>query len=373
MASAQSFDIEPIARFNGASAGIRRPKEITCFSFDDQHKYRWDDSSLRYYHPPTIPADLNRGFDTFRALDDTRDDHLDGLVDTIALHEKEKGAKVDADIITWRGMMTKIMATPFSKLESWEMNATCFQGSIFIEENHATKLFSKQQQNQQKMPAGTPSQDIMSFWGYKFETLSLIPDTWDPTSREYIESRETEIVDNHAQYCSIVRTGFGKIKMIIGGEVDAVWDVKPTHPSSTPINYIELKTAAKIHTDRDQAKFERKLLKFWAQSFLLGVPKIIVGFRTKDGILTDLEEMETQAIPEMVKRGKGFWDGNICINFAAGFLEWLKTIITEQGVWRIRKVEKSSRLEIFKIEETGHGDILSRNFMDWRSSGGMRT
>ena len=83
-------------------------QEITCFSFDDQHKYRWDDSSLRYYHPPTIPADLNRGFDTFRALDDTRDDHLDGLVDTIALHEKEKGTKADADIITWRGMMTKV-------------------------------------------------------------------------------------------------------------------------------------------------------------------------------------------------------------------------------------------------------------------------
>ena len=30
-----------------------------------------------------------------------------------------------------------------------------------------------------------------------------------------------QVVDNHAQYCSIVRTGFGKIKMIIGGEVDA--------------------------------------------------------------------------------------------------------------------------------------------------------
>jgi RAT1-interacting protein len=83
-------------------------QEITCFSYDDQHKYRWDDSSLRYYYPPTLPADLNRGFDTFRPLDDTRDDHLDGLVDTIALYEKEKGAKAEADIITWRGMMTKV-------------------------------------------------------------------------------------------------------------------------------------------------------------------------------------------------------------------------------------------------------------------------
>ena len=57
--------------------------------------------------------------------------------------------------------------------------------------------------------------------GYKFETLSLIPDTWAATSRDSIENRENEIVNNYAQYCSIVKTGIGKTKMIIGGEVDA--------------------------------------------------------------------------------------------------------------------------------------------------------
>ena len=57
--------------------------------------------------------------------------------------------------------------------------------------------------------------------GYKFETLSLIPDTWDATSRDLIESREEEVVDNYAQYCSIVKTGMGNVKMVLGGEVDA--------------------------------------------------------------------------------------------------------------------------------------------------------
>lgn len=57
--------------------------------------------------------------------------------------------------------------------------------------------------------------------GYKFETLSLLPDKWDATSREYIENREEMVVSNYAQYCSVVKTGIGKTKMIIGGEVDA--------------------------------------------------------------------------------------------------------------------------------------------------------
>lgn len=69
-------------------------------------------------------------------------------------------------------------------------------------------------------------------------------------------------------------------------------------------------------------KYERKLLKFWAQSFLLGVPTIIVGFRDQQGIVHRLEELDTASIPGKVKKvGKGSWDGNICINFAAAFLE----------------------------------------------------
>ena len=271
--------------------------------------------------PPALPADLNAGFNTFDQLDDSRDDHLDGLLDTIADHERRKGSKVEVDIITWRGMMTKLMVTPFSKLDSWEMNATLFQGTIYLEENHTKKLSSKDLQNTQAPAPGGHSQDLMSYWGYKFETLSLLKQQWYHTTRGEVEGRESEIVSNHAQYCSVVRTGFGNVKMIIGGEVDAVWDVKP-EDTSLPVNWVELKTTAELGNDREATKYERKLLKFWAQSFLLGVPRIVVGFRTPDGICQRLEELDTQSIPERVqKQGKQLWDGQICINFAAHLLE----------------------------------------------------
>lgn len=48
-----------------------------------------------------------------------------------------------------------------------------------------------------------------------------MPDIWDATSRDYIEGREELVVNNHAQYVSIVRTGIGKNTLVIGGEVDA--------------------------------------------------------------------------------------------------------------------------------------------------------
>ena len=45
----------------------------------------------------------------------------------------------------------------------------------------------------------------------------------------------------------------------------------------------------------------------------------------------------------------------------------LKTTITQDGTWRIRKAEKSPVIEVFKVEESGHGDILSSEFTDWRA------
>ena len=66
-----------------------------------------------------------------------------------------------------------------------------------------------------------PFTDANYTTGYKFETLSTIPDIWARTSRDYIEGREEELVSNKAQYCSVVRTGVGNPILCLGGEVDA--------------------------------------------------------------------------------------------------------------------------------------------------------
>jgi len=85
----------------------------------------------------------------------------------------------------------------------------------FIEEDHSSKLASRAKQRQRPSLPGQPSQDMMAYWGifihscplshvltylgYKFETLSLLPDTWNNVSRDFIENRENEVVSNHAQ------------------------------------------------------------------------------------------------------------------------------------------------------------------------------
>ncbi|KAI0598038.1 RAI1-domain-containing protein [Biscogniauxia sp. FL1348] len=365
---AATFNIHPLGRFRGESEPVKRPKEIACFSYDDKHEFHLGDSSLQWYYPPELGADLSKGFDKFDSAE-YKDEHLDSLLKTIIAHEEEEGKKIDAGIVTWRGMMTKIMATPFDDRDGFEMNATLYQDCIFIEENYAYKQASQEEQKRQQQQPGRRGQfspEVMTYWGYKFEALSCLPRPWGEVPREFIENRDNLTVSNKAQYCSVVRTGIGRSILCIGGEVDAIWDSKPAQKGA-PINWIELKTSVEIRDERGMSNFERKLMKFWIQSFLLGVPKIIVGFRSQQGILNKLEEIETAKIPETAaRRGVRSWDANVCINFGSAFLEWLKTTINDEGVWRIRRRPCSKEIEVFKVEEVGHGSILTDEFINWR-------
>jgi len=199
--------------------------------------------------------------------------------------------------------------------------------------------------------------------GYKFETLSVLKKPWAEVTRDEIEAREAEVVNNHAQYCSIVRTGFGATSLIIAGEVDAVLGEKPDNPE-TAVPWVELKTAQELQHGRrgDTVKFERKMLRYWAQSFLLGVPTIAVGFRTQDGRLTRIEEFQTQRLPNQAKNGQRTWDGNVCINFTAAFLNVLQQTVKGEGVWRIVHRKGERRIHVYQTTTDGTGAILKPSF-----------
>lgn len=110
-----TLPILPPARWAGPSAPMKRPREIACFSYTSNHEYRPDASGLRYYYPPRLGADLCKGFESFEKLDDSPDDHLDSLLKTIMGAEEEVGKKLEVDVVTWRGMMTKLLACPFEE------------------------------------------------------------------------------------------------------------------------------------------------------------------------------------------------------------------------------------------------------------------
>jgi RAT1-interacting protein len=264
------------------------------------------------------------------------------------------------------------MTAPFDNFAEFKMFATLHNGTIYIEEDFPARAAERAAEANQPPPRhqhpGQQSREMMTYWGYKFETLALIPTPPSSTPPTEIRKHQESVTSNHAQHCSIVQTSFGPHSLILGGEVDGLLAPKPTDPE-TPVQWVELKTAEELpppqrQQHRDILKFERKLLKFWAQSFLLGVPKIIVGFRSKAGVLRGLQTFNTHELPGMVRRGTGCWDGNVCINFAAAFLAWLKETITEEAVYSIVLKKKSGVVQVTKVKE-GTGGIVSKEFLEW--------
>lgn len=378
-AQVHRFSIQPVNRFRGASATIKRPREVAHFSYDDNHEYQEDESGINYFVPPPMGADLKEGFSSFRHYEDKEDPHLDSLLKALMDKEKQEGSekKVKGDFVTWRGMMTKIMTAPFDNFAEFSMFATFYDGTIYIEEDFSSRAAERAAEGNRPPPRyqhpDQQSREMMTYWGYKFETLALIPTPPASTPRDQIEKYQRSVVSNHAQHCSIVNTSFGSHSLILGGEVDGLLAPKPSDPE-TPIQWAELKTSEELppphqQQHRDILKFERKLLKFWAQSFLLGVPKIIVGFRSKNGILRSLQTFNTHEIPGMVRRGTGCWDGNVCINFATSFLAWLKETIKDQGVYSVVLRKKSGVVEVRRVKEEGTGAIVSEEFLAWRRQG----
>ena len=69
-----------------------------------------------------------------------------------------------------------------------------------------------------------------------------------------------------------------------------------------------------------------KLIKWWAQSYLAGVPKVICGFRDHTGCVRKLQTYNTLEIPRIVRHERDMWDASICINFLNKFLTWVKSV-----------------------------------------------
>lgn len=157
-------------------------------------------------------------------------------------------------------------------------------------------------------------------------------------------------------------------------------------------------------------------MRFWIQSFLIGVSRVVVGFRSHDGHLVRVQEMYTADLPSVAPRN---WDADVCVDFAFEFLECefanpptppfslhlapldifrldgyialsalyyilrekltrigtplgLKGVIRGGGLWRIRRQPGGRDVEVFRLAEHGHGQVLSDEFLEWRNSEAMK-
>lgn len=201
------------------------------------------------------------------------------------------------------------------------MAAVLHNGTIYIMEIETEENRDKRENMEERHKE-------MCFWGYNFESYvtSLVDKSRQNKTEE--TARESRASNDSEAFITVIRARLNKHSLVFGAEVDC----RTKDHGEAPANYIELKTSLKPHNHHHHYTFKRyKLIKWWAQSYLAGVPKIICGYRDHNGQVKEFQTFNTLAIPRLVRDEENLWDSSICLNFLDRFLDWVKTVVVKSG------------------------------------------
>lgn len=365
--------VRPASHYMGECPKFSKPKEVACFSRDSDRKIHFDQRALRQYVAPQLPARLDVGFESY--VPKQKGAEPAPLADVFSALSAQQQS-TDGCIVTYRNNLNKLMLTPYSRRDDWEIGVSRQPGGgLTLQVRETARKMADEARRSER-------EQRMAYWGYKFEALATtprengrangetrkrttdepsedrfrVPSPCDPDSYRHLyppnqfellqslhgEEAErqrainptgttshapaAEVVDANEEFCAIMRLKLAGLVLIMAAECDCQENARGGERQ-----YVELKTSKLLREQRDRASFEKhKLLKFWLQSFLAGVPKIVVGFRDDAGVVHQLQAIETLAIPRMV-RAQGHWDPSVCLNFGREVLTWLLQQVATRG------------------------------------------
>ncbi|KAM9783606.1 decapping and exoribonuclease protein-like [Syngnathus typhle] len=343
--------------YGGHEPPFEERVEEGSFSLDTQRSFHHDKSQMRYFVKPEQSPnfDLRDGYnDRYIRRDENVKKNLEHILHWILANKSNLMQKAatsfaldDFDFVTSRGRLTNVLCTPYEALTEWSLAVTKFKGVIYINQ---VETDSARQDRQNR----TESHDENIYWGYKFEQY-ICADNIDglPDSSGVVNSNEA--------FYSVVRTRLSDHRLLFSGEVDC--RDKDPNALAPPACYLELKTSGQMHTDKQRSKFHRfKLLKWWAQSILLGVPRIVAGFKNDDGVIVSVRTYHTAEIPNLVKGEHLAWRPSVCLNFCSEFLSFVKRVVTRDDP---RVVYLFSRKARSDVTFTIHSDSIYSFLPEW--------
>lgn len=111
------------------------------------------------------------------------------------------------------------------------------------------------------------------------------------------------MVDSSSEFAVIVESKLNQRSWAIAGEVDC-YDPNSTSADLELSSMIELKTSKLPENERKQLNAQRfKFPKWWFQSMIVGVPKVVVGYWKDDGDLIEVKTFLTKDLPALAAEG----------------------------------------------------------------------
>ncbi|KAG0030926.1 hypothetical protein BGZ81_002066 [Podila clonocystis] len=390
-----------------------------------------DDSQLKYYFPPDLskPNNLSVNYDKYISRDLLVDEHIDALLDAlICIRDKEdeeerinseqqsgggpssqdpvggansgskdphpkqrhRASMTRADFVCYRGILTKIMCTPYTRNEPWELGATLYKGSIYIEE-HVT--------DEKRQSAGGSSErhKLMSYWGYRFETVCNISKPVSELQRIKTRKRRAADLSSSTTSKAQVIEAFDQRRKAVEEESvkqqETGSSVERPHTSSSEKPEPDYVFEQEDQVDPNDPELLARLdgivdtnlqyctvarTKIGQSSIIMGaevdctsgIPTIIVGFRDDDGNVVHVQAFKTMEIPRLVRGKEGAWDTTICINFLDGVLSFLKRLVVKDDPTLTYTIRWAYPFQAIEVEFAGpKRSFLTKRFLDqWERS-----
>ncbi|XP_069800023.1 decapping and exoribonuclease protein-like isoform X2 [Dendropsophus ebraccatus] len=333
--------------------------ELGYFSLDGKGCYHGDARRLRYLSTPA-GMDSGRaslGWDVMDGFEDRyvpcNDDEKVGLGYILTWMKENRGLvqgsnrPVNQDFVTRRGLLAKIMCTPYETNEGWIMTVTLFKGTLYINGRETPAAYK----NRKERPKYV---EKLLYSGYKFESYICADSPGGAP-------RPRDVVNTNEAFCSVLQGQLASHSFLVSGEVDCK---DPSSPDPSPPScYVELKTNFQLLSAQQHYNFRRyKLLKWWSQSFLLGIPVIIAGFRNPQGRIGSLQKFRTSEIPYLARGDGQSWDPAVCMNFCNAFLSYIKEVVTRDDPRVVYVFSWEPYKDItFTIEEVSDDPVIP----DW--------
>lgn len=379
------------------TTALKQPKELFTYTRDIEGEYHYNANQshdhLPYYYLPDSKVDtridLQLGFKNFKRISEEANmSDFEPLLNAIMQYERDESlARIGGDVITFRGIMTRLMSIPYNLQDALDLVIVPFDGQLFINFNNEVELKRRKDQDD-RLRQTSPKEKYeyikkCEYSGYKFETIATIPHPWKDVLRKCIDSRHKKPVNNYEQFLSVIKTGIGPVKLVLAGEVDCCWDYIPEKTSSSLLHYVELKTSKVIDSPPQILNFEKKLFKTWCQCFLMGVGKVIYGFRDDQFILRNVEIYQTEEIPMLIKDNplnnlKQNQANKInctsALKWYGAVVEWLNDVIDKNDESVSYNLKYDPLKKSLHLSETSkevdenlrNGKLLTEEFTKWR-------
>ncbi|CEF66738.1 Decapping and exoribonuclease protein [Strongyloides ratti] len=332
-----------------------KPECISEFTLKQDRKMTFGRSGAKYLYENCLDEshpnyNLNDGFDSY--IKKEEDEKINILLEWIISQTPAKYVDLkkichDVDFVCFRGLLTKIGNSLYSENDTFRAVAKLYNGVIFLceypTEDELEKIANMSEKDKK-----------FTYWGHKFEQYvtcgykNSLPDTTTPVSAY------DEYVGIFKAYLEGVGDNHDKISLIYGAELDCI------DPKTGKL--IELKT----QYDTLNASFWRyKALKWWLQSFLVGINKIVVGYRDNDGIIKNVGVLP---VSELTSGSKANFSAKLVMNYILKTLAVIKQAFIDKkdSVIIMEKKKNVKAVELVRINDpkTINIDIFTKEFRE---------